>query len=200
MTMAVLQFTVTDESGNVVPGAHVEIKGETPGQPLAAPKSNRAGTTPMDNPSDADADGFFQCFLVGGAYQVRVYTGASGAPTTEHIRRYVAVGLGAETDAISSGLTTRIVTDAGAVTIDADDADIIYINKTVGAATTVDLPASATRSKPVRIVDRKYDAATNNITIDAFGSETIMGGATYIIDSNGAGITLTPLPDGSGWS
>lgn len=190
-----------DEAGNVVPGAHVEIRSEIPGQPLAAMKSDRAGTTAMSNPSDADGEGFFFCYLIGGAYQIRVYTGPSGAPTFEApLHRYVGIGLGSETDTVASGLTTRTIIAAGAVTVDADDADIIYINKTAGAATTANLPASAGRAKPVRIVDRKYDAATNNITIMPHGSETIMGGASYVIDSNGAGITLTPLPDGTGWS
>lgn len=95
--------------------------------------------------------------------------------------------------------TQRKVTAAGSVTIAADDSDIIVIAKTVGAATAVALPSAADRSKPVRIVDGKYDAATNNITISPDGSETIMGGASYVIDSNGASIILTPLADGSGW-
>lgn len=97
------------------------------------------------------------------------------------------------------GLTQRTVTSAGAVTVTSTDSDIIVVKKTVGAATTVNLPAAASRETPVRIVDGKYDAATNNITIDANGTETIMGALTYVIDSNGASITLTPLADGSGW-
>ena len=153
----------------------------------------------MSNPSDADSEGFFFCHLIGGAYQIRVYTGPSGAPTSERIWRYVGVSLASENDTIA-GLTSRTHVDAGAVTVLADDADIIYINKAVGAATSVNLPPSASRVRPVRIVDRKYDALAHNITILPDGSETIMGGANYVIDSNGASITLTPLPDGTGWS
>lgn len=103
------------------------------------------------------------------------------------------------------GLTQRVVTAAGAVAVSATDNDIIIIKKTVGAPTTVNLPTSASRlTQPqdrtaIRIVDGKYDAATNNITIVPNGAETIAGGASYIIDSNGGSITLTPLSDGSGW-
>lgn len=96
-------------------------------------------------------------------------------------------------------VTQRVHTAAGAVTVADDDVDIVIVNKTVGAATTVNLPTAASRKKPVRIVDGKYDAATNNITLDAFGSETIMGALTYVIDQDGGSIIVTPLADGSGW-
>ncbi|TAK50229.1 MAG: hypothetical protein EPO23_03215 [Xanthobacteraceae bacterium] len=95
-------------------------------------------------------------------------------------------------------LAQRIVTAAGAVAINDVD-DIVVISKTVGAATTVNLPASAARPRPIRIVDGKYDAATHAITIVPNGAETIMGGASFVVDSNGASIILTPLADGSGW-
>jgi len=103
-------------------------------------------------------------------------------------------------------LTQRVVTAAGAVTIVSADSDIIIVNKTVGAPTTANLPTAASRlalapsgRTAIRVVDGKYDAATNNITIVPSGSEKIMGGSSYIIDSNGASIALTPLSDGTGW-
>lgn len=95
--------------------------------------------------------------------------------------------------------TERTVTAAGSVTIVFDDADVILIKKTVGAPTSVYLPASSTRTKNIRIVDRKYDALTNNIAIFPYLAETVMGGASYIIDSNGASVELKPLADGTGW-
>lgn len=97
--------------------------------------------------------------------------------------------------------TQREVTAAGAVTVSADDVDIIVINKTVGAATSVALPSADDRTKAVRIVDGKGDAATNNITISPVSGETIFAVVDYqyVIDSNGASIILTPRSDGSGW-
>lgn len=203
MSLARYNRVVQDAAGNGVAGAHIEVRREIPGQPLAALYSDRAGTAALGNPFDADSAGAFYFHVAGGAYQIRVYTGPSGAPTFEKIIRYEAIGLNSESDSIATK-TQRTVTAAGSVVVDADDADIILINKTVGAATPVLLPDSATRTKNIRIVDRKYDAATNNITITAASSSspstaTIMGGASYTIDVNGGSIELTPLADGSGY-
>jgi hypothetical protein len=138
--------------------------------------------------------------VLGGAYQVRAYTGPSGAPTFEKILRYEAIGLNAEADSLSSR-TQRIVTESGAVTVTADDSDIIYINKTVGAATAVTLPTAASRTKPIMIADGKGDANTNNITISPQSGESIYSitNGTAIIDGNGGSVTLFPKIDGTGW-
>lgn len=200
MSLARHQFTVQDGNGNVVPAAHVEIRIEIPGQPLAALYTDRAGTVGRTNPFDADSEGYAYFHVIGGAYQIRVYTGPSGAPTTEHIDRYVAIGLNSESDSAEQR-TQRTVTAAGAVTITADDADDIIIAKTVGAATTVALPLSASRIKPIKIVDGKPDANTNNITITVQTGETLYGvvNGTALIDGNGASVQLTPKQDGTGW-
>ena len=95
----------------------------------------------------------------------------------------------------------REVTSAGDVTADATIDDVIVINKTVGAATTVNLPPVAGRApnRPLKIVDGKLDAAANNITLDGDGSETILGIGTYVINSNGGSVEVWPRPDGAGW-
>lgn len=203
MALAKYNRVVQDAAGNGVASAHIEVRQEIPGQPLAALYSDRDGLSALGNPFDADSYGRFGFHVVGGSYQVRAYTGPSGAPTFEVILRYEAIGLNAESDSIASR-SKREVTAAGDVTVVADDADVILINKTVGAPTNVLLPHSALRSRNIRIVDRKYDAATNNITITSAGSTspstaTIMGAASYVIDTNGGSLELSPLPDGSGW-
>lgn len=203
MSLAKYNRVVLDGAGNGVSGVSIEVRIEQPGQPLAALYSDREGTSALGNPFMADSDGSFGFHVIGGAYQVRAYIGPSGAPTFEKILRYEAIGLNAESDSIAQR-TQREVTAAGTVTVDADDAEVILINKAVGAATAVLLPDPATRTKNVRIVDRKYDAATNNITLTSAGSSspstaTIMGAASYVIDTNGGSIELTPLQDGSGW-
>jgi len=97
------QFTVQDEDGNAVPGAHVEVRLEVPGQPLASLFSDRTGLSAIGNPFDTDADGFAFFHVTGGAYQIRVYTGASGAPTFEApLQRWVAIGLNSEADGIGT--------------------------------------------------------------------------------------------------
>lgn len=195
MSLARYSGVVTDGQGNVVPGAAIKVRAELPGAPLAALKADRAGLTNKDNEFNAEADGTFFFHVVGGAY--RIDATKDGQTYT---RRYVGIGLAQESDVIASGRTERVVTDAGPVTVASSDADIILIKKTVGEATPVTLPDPATAEKPVRIVDRKYDAATNNITITSDGvSKTIMGGSQYVIDADGGSILLTPLSDGSGW-
>ncbi|WP_315804029.1 hypothetical protein [Bradyrhizobium sp. SZCCHNS3002] len=196
------QFSVLDSAGNVVPAAHVEVRSEVPGQPLAVLYADRGGTTPLGNPFDADAQGFAFFHVIGGAYQIRVYTGLSGAPTFEApLQRYVAIGLNSESDTIASR-TQRVVTAAGAVTVDAADADDIIIKKTVGEATSVTMPSALlTPKKPKKIIDGKGDANTNNIVISVASGDTLMSvlNGSYTIDGNGGMVELTPLPDGSGW-
>lgn len=200
MSLAAHQFTVQDGEGNVVPGAHVEVRSELPGQPLAALYSARAGDPgdALGNPFDADADGFAQFFVTGGAYQIRVYLGPSGAPTFEApLHRYVGIGLNSESDAAGSR-AKRVVTASGAVTADPDD-EILIINKTVAAATIVNVDWSA-RTKALTVVDGKGDANTNNITIVPASGQTQYAITDYqvIIDGNGGQVTLTPLPDNTG--
>ena len=92
MTMARWQSTIVDTQGNIVPNATITIRNEATGA-LAAPKSNRAGTTPKTNPFSADGNGFAFAYLAGGAYRI---TATSGEFQAEW--RHVAVGRGAETD------------------------------------------------------------------------------------------------------
>lgn len=77
--------------------------------------------------------------------------------------------------------------------------DVLIVNQTAGAPFTVNVDWS-TRTKPLRVVDGKGDAATNNITITPAAGQTQLASVnySYIIDGNGGSITLTPLPNGTG--
>lgn len=195
MTVARYQFTIQDSGGNVVPGARVEVRSEAPGAPLATLYSDRAGTMPIANPTTTDSNGDAGFHIVGGFYKIVVTSGI-----LTKTRRYVGIGLAQGSDVEPEGITQRYHTAAGTVTVGVDDADIIVVKKTVGEPTPVELPDPAGATNKVRIVDGKYDAATNNITITSLGTaKTIMGGASYVIDSNGGSIELMPLADGSGW-
>lgn len=160
MTVAHYDLTATDEAGNIIAGASVEVRLEIPGAPLATLYSDRAGTTTIANPTTTDSHGYAEFYCVGGAYKITVTSGSDSKR-----RRYVGIGLAQETDAPAEGLVQRVVTAAGTAAVTAEDADIILINKTVAAATRVVLPGSDDAVKPVRIVDGKLDADTNNITI-----------------------------------
>jgi hypothetical protein len=201
MSLAVYNGTVlqrvVDDVAKLVPGAHIEVRREIPGLPFAVLKSDRDGATGKDNPFDADSNGAFNFYVIGGAYQIRAYTGPSGAPTFEVFLHHVAIGLNAEGDAVGSRVK-RTVTVAGAVTADPED-EIIIINKTSGEATVVNVDWSA-RTTALTIVDGKGDAATNNITIVPETGQTQYAVVDYVvtIDQDGDSVTLSPLPDGTG--
>lgn len=105
----------------------------------------------------------------------------------------------------------RIVTAAGVVTIAVGDYAVL-INKTVGAATTVNLPSvgpwlllfqanlAQSVERALWIKDLKGDAATNNITVHPFGVETIDGLAQdFTIGQNRQLLRLYPRADATGW-
>lgn len=81
----------------------------------------------------------------------------------------------------------RIVTAAGAITVTTADY-LVIVNKSVGAASAVALPAGALGQVFV-IKDGKGDAGANNITITP-AAGTIDGGATLVISSNYGKATL----------
>lgn len=81
----------------------------------------------------------------------------------------------------------RVITAAGAITVAVTD-DVVVVNKTVGAASAVALPAGVTGQVFV-IKDGKGDAAANNITITP-AAGTIDGAATYVMNTNYQSVTL----------
>jgi hypothetical protein len=90
------------------------------------------------------------------------------------------------------------ITAAGTVTISATQPGVA-IDKTVGAPTTVQLPAAASRNGlPVIVKDMKGDAGngTNSITVLPNGAETIDGESQDVIDVNLASRTYRPISGG----
>lgn len=85
---------------------------------------------------------------------------------------------------------TRVVTAAGAVTVAATTEYFVCINKTVGAATAVNLPAAPPTGVTYLIKDCKGDAASNNITITP-AAGNIDGSATYVLSNNFGSVALT---------
>jgi len=104
-----------------------------------------------------------------------------------------------EVEADIAALTAplREVTAAGAVTVNATETGVA-INKTVGEATTVNLPPSASRNGlDVIVKDMKGDANTNNITAVPNGSEKIDVSRTQdIINVNLASRRYRPVSGG----
>lgn len=97
-TLARWQATITDQSGNIKAGASIEVRTDAGGMGLSSLFSDRAGAVPIGNPFTADSNGFASFYVAGGAYRVRAYTGPSGAPTSEQIWDFVAIGTSRELD------------------------------------------------------------------------------------------------------
>lgn len=91
--------------------------------------------------------------------------------------------------------SVRVVTAAGAITVTSTDYAVV-VNKTVGAASAVALPAGVTGQVFV-IKDGKGDAGANNITITP-AAGTIDGAATKVIGTNFGSVTL--LYNGTQWN
>jgi len=108
---------------------------------------------------------------------------------------------------VSAALTTyRIITGAGAVSVLTTDIVLVF-QKSPSGASTVNLPASATRvGAPVIIKDLTGDANINNITIVPSGTETLDGFSAAAAAANGVAVLsidygsmwLVPLTSG-GW-
>jgi hypothetical protein len=92
----------------------------------------------------------------------------------------------------------REVTAAGDIDVETDDF-IIGVNKTVGAATTVNFPPSADRDgSAVILKDIKGDAGTNPITPAFDGGELCDGlsGSSFVINVNYGTIAFYPRDNG----
>lgn len=104
--------------------------------------------------------------------------------------------------AVAGQKATKILTGVGALAspyaaLPTDE--VLIVKQAAGAPFTITVDWSA-RSKALRIVDGKGDAAVNNITITPKAGQTQLAALNYayVINGNGGSITLTPLPDASG--
>lgn len=90
----------------------------------------------------------------------------------------------------------RVATTTPVTVSDTTDC-VVVTNMGAASAVAVNLPAGST-GRIFFVVDGKADAATNNITIDGNGAETINGAATYVISDNRGGVALAW--NGTGWN
>jgi len=77
-----------------------------------------------------------------------------------------------------------------------DDGSEVFFVKTNASAATLTL-ASYTVGRKLYVKDYSGSAATNNITINTPGSETIDGAASYVINANYGSVQLIENPDGN---
>lgn len=115
-------------------------------------------------------------------------TGATGTTLRSLTTKASINGVGTFKTLFGRVVAVRVVTAAGAVTAAVSD-HIIEVNKSSGAATTVNLFASPATGTTLIIKDGKGDAATNNITITP-AAGNIDGAATYVIATNYGSVTI----------
>jgi hypothetical protein len=95
---------------------------------------------------------------------------------------------------VNNATATTLVITAGSTYAAGVNDKLIAVNKTVGSATAITLPLSSLKVGPVRVVDFKGDANTNNITISVAGSDKFNGGFTsWTIRGAGASVLFTPI-------
>jgi hypothetical protein len=107
-TLAVWQSVITDDAGNIKPGAAVRVT--LAGlSTLATLKPNRDGSGSLGNPFTADADGFARFYVAQGRYDIRVtFAGAQ--------RDHVNVCLFADTSLNFTAPVYQLVTPAAGST------------------------------------------------------------------------------------
>lgn len=96
MVLARWQATITDDEGNIRPGASVTVRRESSGAPLVALYTDRAGEVSAGNPVYADAEGFVSFHVAGGAYRI-----TAEADGFSRVWRYVGIGLASESDSFN---------------------------------------------------------------------------------------------------
>jgi hypothetical protein len=128
MVLARWQATIVDGAGNIQPGASIEVRREDTGGALVSLFGDREGATPVGNPFAADEAGFAAFHVPGGAYRITATKGAFSQTW-----RYVPVGLAAEGDALTTGISWLF----DVATADADPGDgELRFNNAVPASVT----------------------------------------------------------------
>jgi hypothetical protein len=98
---------------------------------------------------------------------------------------------------IVAGLSPQTIVNSGSTyTVSSSDYYVI-VRKTVGSATTINIPAAGNAGLEYTIKDGKGDAATHNITITP-ASGTIDGASTFVMNINWQSNTI--LDDGTTWN
>lgn len=94
-------------------------------------------------------------------------------------------------------LNTRVIISAGNVTISTTDL-VVMMNKTVGATTTITLPATACLGRYIVVKDIKGDAFTNNISVVVSGGGLIDSFTSFNLTQDYQSLTF--IFNGTSWN
>lgn len=152
MALAAWNYLITDNEGDIITGASVEVRRESDNA-LASLYSDRAGSSALGNPF-TDSTGTGRFHVAGGSYKVTI---TKDALTRSF--RYVAIGLAGEIDSVVTGLAAGT-----AVTLDQTDP----ANPIVGQDISVSIPTSAvTLSNSATTAQNLFPAASDTLTVVA---------------------------------
>ena len=104
--------------------------------------------------------------------------------------------------AVQASDVDKYVEAAGDVTLaDDETADNVFIKNTSGAPINVFLPSAEVRTKKIWIGDDNNNAGTYVITVlpKSGSGQTILGGSSWVIDSNSSSYVFRPKADGTGY-
>ena len=133
-----------------------------------------------------------------GAFQnsggpLNVQAGSTASVT----RQGYATGAGSQSQNIEATMTPTLVPTSGTSFSPSTSETLVRVNSASTAKTINLYTAVGNKGKRIIIKDAAGLAATNNITIDANGSETIDGALTAKIKTNWAALSL--VSDGTNW-
>lgn len=145
MAFARWQQTIVNGAGDVLPGASIEVRRESVGQPLVSLFSDRNGSSPISNAFTADSEGFAAFHVAGGAYKIVASKGGFSRTW-----RYVGIGLGQESDGSTTlALGVKFIFDSAAADADPGDGEIRFNHATLSSATAAYIDNSNSSLAPV---------------------------------------------------
>lgn len=198
MALARWQATIVNAAGDVLPGASIEVRRESVGQPLVSLYSDRDGASPISNAFTSDADGFAAFHAAGGVYKIVASKGGFSRTW-----RYVGIGTASENDAESFVAVDgngdvgigRDLTVGRDIAV-AGDAAIAGDLALVGMAELDEMAApSNPAANKLRVYAKDVGGVTKLHTLDSAGTETAMGTGgrevlaadrTYYVRSDGS--------------
>lgn len=152
MALAAWNYLITDDAGDIVTGASVEVRRESDNA-LASLYSDRAGATPVGNPF-TDSTGTGRFHVAGGSYKITI----TKSSLTRSFR-YVAIGLAGEIDSVVTGLAAGT-----AIKLDQTDPSTPIVSHDI----SVSMPTSAvTLSNSSTSAQAIFPSASDTLTVIA---------------------------------
>jgi hypothetical protein len=176
MAYAVLQHRALDASGNLLTNVDIRVRRETAGLPLVSIYSDRDGTIPLANPTTGGqfSDGRIRAYIAGGSYRVELLVDSAVVDTFYN----VAVGLGAESDAVpvdgaNAGFKFTFNT---ATSGDPGSGAFLFNNATFASITALNISETDADANSLAALIARWDD----------GTSTIRGELSFIKPSTGA--------------